>query len=368
MSSTGQSGPSNTSTSSIMTGGASTSMSNTVTNPSSSTPATSSSLLSNSQVQTQDTSTATGTQSFSSTQSLNSSSISSAISQTPSTLTTSTLPTSNVPTNTISSSFTASPTSLLSTTSSASNTTFTPTPITITSMPMPTPTMSSGAPAPTSSICTTPPIDTGILDNGDFEMGLNPWSLVLIDLFDTSYALSTPGANSSCTAFSVNMSENGLTQNLRANLVLRSDLVFTRPGAHLTISFFIRFAARNAAIVTLSDNNDVIQTISAFDYGPGGNFSGVEEGSLVVGDEGEAEGDWTQVVLPYVATEKLFELSFTFSLGSALENVIGLDQVAIFPDLGGAGGGGGGVSTTVTGTTAQESPATTLVTALRPRW
>ncbi|KAK5636448.1 hypothetical protein RRF57_012160 [Xylaria bambusicola] len=216
--------------------------------------------------------------------------------------------------------------------------------------------------------CISTPLDTGILDNGDFETGLSPWSLDLVDLFSTDYALisslssfppgSTPGggANGSCTAFEVRMAANPQTQDLRENLRLRSDLVFSRPGALLRISFYVRFAERNTARIVLSTNDELLLVVSALNYGPGGDatsagnttipanstsFStpptpiptsgstgGVRKGVTITPS---ADGQWTHVLVDYEAGDRLLQLLFSYELGNAPRNTIGLDQVAIDP-------------------------------------
>ncbi|KAI1323608.1 hypothetical protein F5Y16DRAFT_424885 [Xylariaceae sp. FL0255] len=173
-------------------------------------------------------------------------------------------------------------------------------------------------PSNATTLCVSPEIDTGILDNGDFENGLSPWSVNLVDLFSTSYALVTPGANGSCTAFEVSMESNARTEFLDENLLLLSDVVFSTSGAPLSISFWIRFAQRNAASVTLYANEELVETISAFDYGPGGSSAAVSN-------------PWTLLVIPYTSQDRLLQLSFSYDLSSAVSNQIWLDQVKIIP-------------------------------------
>ncbi|KAI0521040.1 hypothetical protein F5B22DRAFT_644284 [Xylaria bambusicola] len=209
--------------------------------------------------------------------------------------------------------------------------------------------------------CTSTPVDTGILDNGDFETGLSPWSLDLVDLFSTDYALissssfppgrtsSSGGANGSCTAFEVRMAANPQTQDLRENLRLRSDLVFSRPGAVLRIGFYVRFAERNAARLVLSANDRLLLVVSALNYGPGGDATNITTNSTSLsiptptplpGSGGvrkgvtvtpSADGGWTHVLVDYEAGDRLLQLMFSYELGSAPGNTVGLDQVAIDP-------------------------------------
>ncbi|KAI1348826.1 hypothetical protein F5Y01DRAFT_317324 [Xylaria sp. FL0043] len=261
------------------------------------------------------------------------------------------------------------PTPTFPSTSSLSNTT-----ITTSTSPTNPPT----SPYPSASTtCIPTAIDTGILDNGDFETGLSPWSLDLVDLFSTDYALVTTdpnsngnaggGANGSCTSFQVTMASNPQTAHLRENLRLRSDLVFSRPGSALRIAFYVRFSARNAARVVLSANDAQLLVVSALTYGPGGNDTtttstnantslngrrdtgarGKKRGGMNwpgangKGVKGAKEmkgvkevavgGEWTRIVVDYVAVDRLLQLSFSYQLDDALGNSIGLDQVAIFP-------------------------------------
>ncbi|KAI1162086.1 hypothetical protein F5B18DRAFT_673965 [Nemania serpens] len=218
----------------------------------------------------------------------------------------------------------------------------------------------------TTASCTTTPSDTGILENGDFETGLSPWSVDLLDLFSTTYALvssnpdsdsnstssldpnpsptllpipipSSPagagaGANGSCTAFAVSMSANPQTPHLVASLRLRSDLVFSRPGAILHISFSVRFARRNDARLVVSANGRVLRVVGApgLDLVPQDDRKG-GEGEKKGAEEEQGGCEWTRVEVDYAATDRLLQLSFAYVLGAAPENTIWLDQVAIFP-------------------------------------
>ncbi|KAI0551481.1 hypothetical protein F4679DRAFT_582644 [Xylaria curta] len=197
-----------------------------------------------------------------------------------------------------------------------------------------------------SGTCDPTPADTGILDNGDFETGLSPWSLDLVDLFSTDYSLSSllassslppffnlGGANGSCTSFSVTMASNPQTQNLRENLRLRSDLVFSRPGAALRITFFVRFAAQNSARLVLSANGQQLRTISAVDFGPGGDAEGGGNvtSAVRVKRQEETIGAWTPVLVDYITRDRLLQLMFSYGLDSAPGNTVWLDQVSIFP-------------------------------------
>ncbi|KAF2966609.1 hypothetical protein GQX73_g6947 [Xylaria multiplex] len=120
------------------------------------------------------------------------------------------------------------------------------------------------------------------------------------------------------------MSANAQTTDLRENLMLRSDVVFSRPGAMLTIAFSLRFSARNAARLVLSANGRRLRVFSAMNYGPGGNMTAGRRGG------------WTRVVLDYTTRDRLVQLSFSYQLDHAPANTIAIDQVAIFrarPDI-----------------------------------
>ncbi|KAI1309601.1 hypothetical protein F5Y03DRAFT_348135 [Xylaria venustula] len=155
------------------------------------------------------------------------------------------------------------------------------------------------------------------------------------------------------------MSANAQTQDLRENLRLRSDLVFSRPGAQLRISFWVCFAARNAARVVLSANDQQLFVVSALNYGPGGNYTSTststnsnsksangdgwggkrgmakQKGKLAVGGQrGACGGEWTHVVVDYEAVDRLLQLSFSYQLDAASGNIVGLDTVVILqPDV-----------------------------------
>ncbi|KAI0393771.1 hypothetical protein F5Y17DRAFT_287683 [Xylariaceae sp. FL0594] len=218
----------------------------------------------------------------------------------------------------------------------------------------------SPSPSPSTSVLLpcTPSSNTGILENGGFENGLSPWSVDLVDLFSTEYALLTSpfppssslpsspggaGANGTCTAFVVTMTSNPQTLNLRENLRLRSDLVFTSSSSFsfssssiLRISFQVRFAERNAARLLLWANDELLRVVSAFDYGPGGpDAAGNEEINTGGEQEGGDEEDdgllWTPITLDYTTRDRLLQLSFSFELDTAVGNTVALDEVGIFP-------------------------------------
>ncbi|KAI1130001.1 hypothetical protein F5Y10DRAFT_138698 [Nemania abortiva] len=251
--------------------------------------------------------------------------------------------TSTSPTSTLSSS---------STSTSTSTSTLTPTSSSSTTTSTSTSSSSSTTTSPpsTSPTCTPGSADTGLLPNGDFEAGLSPWSLDLVDLFDTSYTLdsSTPGANGSCTSFAVAMRTNPQTQSLRENLRLRSDLLaFSAPGTALHLSFYVRFARRNAAHLVLYANGQRLRVLRALDFTPVGDTVGTAA----------AAGGWTLVTMDYTTNDRLLQLSFSYELRAARNNTIWLDQVSIFPP---------GVSQSPPPTSLfLQPPATTLATAVR---
>ncbi|KAI0440154.1 hypothetical protein F4803DRAFT_553371 [Xylaria telfairii] len=123
------------------------------------------------------------------------------------------------------------------------------------------------------------------------------------------------------------MSTNGQTQNLRENLRLRSDLVFSRPGAALRVTFFVAFSARNAARLTLSANGQQLRVVNAVDFGPGGDAEAPGSGG---GSPETRIGRWTQVIVDYVTRDRLLQLTFSYGLEAAPQNTVWLDQVAIF--------------------------------------
>lgn len=124
------------------------------------------------------------------------------------------------------------------------------------------------------------------------------------------------------------MASNPQTTDLRENLILRSDLVFSVPGAVLRISFCVRFELRNAARLALSANGVPLRELGGADYGPGGDMGG--NGTRTEMGE-EEEGAWTRVEMDYTTRDRLLQLTFSYELDAAAENTIWLDQVAIFP-------------------------------------
>ncbi|KAI0019981.1 hypothetical protein F4780DRAFT_779908 [Xylariomycetidae sp. FL0641] len=198
---------------------------------------------------------------------------------------------------------TGSPTSSSSSSSSASTASSSST----------TTTTSSGAPAQ----CTTTPADTGLVANGDFETGLSPWSVDLVDLFTTSYRNGTPpGAEGSCSAFAVAMAHNPRTEDFVANLRLTSELLSLPPqqqqpgGGRWNVSFWVMFDRRNAAFLDVAANLVAVRTVRARDVRP---------------------RTWTRFVVPFLAQDTLLQLQFSFLLANAPENTISVDRVAVRP-------------------------------------
>ncbi|KAI1819303.1 hypothetical protein F4861DRAFT_534559 [Xylaria intraflava] len=151
------------------------------------------------------------------------------------------------------------------------------------------------------------------------------------------------------------MVTNAQTQDLRENLRLRSDLVFSLPGTILRISFYVRFAERNAARLALSANDEQLRVVSALNYGPGGDANGTGNSSALNprsvrgggSDKRSAKeglyntlnkteiaapgGEWTQITFDYTAHDRLLQLTFSYQLDSAPGNTMWLDQVSISP-------------------------------------
>ncbi|KAI0118283.1 hypothetical protein GGR51DRAFT_572280 [Nemania sp. FL0031] len=158
------------------------------------------------------------------------------------------------------------------------------------------------------------------------------------------------------------MTSNPQTRDLRENLRLRSDLVFSVPGSVLRLSFYVRFARRDAARVTLSANGQVVRVLRAVDYAPGGDTiptmtaiarrGAGKEG----GREGEEEDGWNLIAFDYTTPDRLLQLSFSYALETAEENTIWLDQVSIFPS---------GITHPPTPLSSSPPPATTFARAVR---
>ncbi|KAI1184498.1 hypothetical protein F5B17DRAFT_447021 [Nemania serpens] len=163
------------------------------------------------------------------------------------------------------------------------------------------------------------------------------------------------------------MSANPQTPHLVASLRLRSDLVFSRPGAMLHISFWVRFTRRNGARLVVSANGRVLRVVAGDEdeIESGARSGGGEDKQKGEGEgkeeDNESVGEWTRVEMDYTATDRLLQLSFAYVLGAARGNTIWLDQVAIFPSAvtypPGTGAGTSSLSSL--------PPTTTLATAVR---
>ncbi|KAG4223788.1 hypothetical protein PC116_g27749 [Phytophthora cactorum] len=153
-----------------------------------------------------------------------------------------------------------------------------------------------------------------MIENGDFEEGLSPWSIDLIDMMSTGYSLSSPGANGSCGAFHVHMRRNSLTNDIRANLRLVSPLISppAEPGMSWAVSFWVRFGSGRAtnSYVNLFANGEVAHRVDAADDGA---------------------TNWTRVEFPYTtaSSDRMLQLVFSFALGDAPSNEVWIDKVAM---------------------------------------
>ncbi|KAI8966489.1 hypothetical protein F5Y11DRAFT_157826 [Daldinia sp. FL1419] len=167
---------------------------------------------------------------------------------------------------------------------------------------------SSASPSCTSSS------SSKMIENGDFERGLSPWSIDMVDIMSTSYSVARPGANGSCGAFHVHMRRNSQTDDLRANLRLVSPLISppAQPGASWAVSFWVRFGSGRAtnSYVNLFANGEVAHRVDAAD---------------------EGATNWTRVEFPYTtaSTDHMLQLVFSFALGNAPYNDVWIDKVAM---------------------------------------
>ncbi|KAI1472449.1 uncharacterized protein F4812DRAFT_454262 [Daldinia caldariorum] len=153
-----------------------------------------------------------------------------------------------------------------------------------------------------------------MIENGDFEQGLSPWSIDMVDVMSTSYSLASPGANGSCAAFHVHMRRNSQTDDLRANLRLVSPLISppAETGVSWAVSFWVRFGSGRAtnSYVNLFANGEVAHRVDAAD---------------------EGATNWTRVEFPYttVSSDRMLQLVFSFALGNAPSNEVWIDKVAM---------------------------------------
>ncbi|KAI1650883.1 uncharacterized protein F4817DRAFT_312237 [Daldinia loculata] len=172
---------------------------------------------------------------------------------------------------------------------------------------------SSTSTASASPSCTSTS-SSKMIENGDFEQGLSPWSIDMVDVMSTSYSLARPGANGSCGAFHVHMRRNSQTDDLRANLRLVSPLISppASPGASWAVSFWVRFGSGRAtnSYVNLFANGEVAHRVDAAD---------------------EGATNWTRVEFPYTtaSSDRMLQLVFSFALGNAPSNDVWIDKVAM---------------------------------------
>ncbi|KAL7621517.1 hypothetical protein AAE478_008841 [Parahypoxylon ruwenzoriense] len=152
------------------------------------------------------------------------------------------------------------------------------------------------------------------IENGDFEHGLSPWSVDLVDIMSTSYSVANPGANGSCAAFHVAMRRNSQSEDLRSNLRLVSPMVSLPPArSRWAVSFWVRFGSRSdASYLNLYANYAVAHRVDA------------------------VSANWTRAEFEYTAgNERILQLVFSFVLGNAPANEVWIDKVAmdIIPDM-----------------------------------
>ncbi|KAH9895409.1 hypothetical protein F4778DRAFT_271115, partial [Xylariomycetidae sp. FL2044] len=179
--------------------------------------------------------------------------------------------------------------------------------------------------------------ETGF-ENGDFEQGLSPWSVDVVDALSTNYTLSRPGAEGSCTAFTVSMRANSQTDDLKSNLRLVSPVAMFAspgpgPGRRWLVSFRVRCRERNQAYLNVFANYALVQTVQSRDVFVAGGGGGSEE-----------EG-WTRIEFVYVAYDRVVQLIFSFILDTAMANEISVDKVEMEPLLTTQVGGGSGPAT-----------------------
>ncbi|KAI0172791.1 hypothetical protein GGR52DRAFT_421956 [Hypoxylon sp. FL1284] len=156
------------------------------------------------------------------------------------------------------------------------------------------------------------------IENGDFERGLSPWSVDLVDILSTRYGTAGPGADGSCRAFRVRMRRSSQTGDLRSNLRLVSPLVAAPApaGSRWTVSFWVRWRttmASSGSYVDLYANYAVAHRVEAAQ---------------------SAGGNWSRVAFPYTAgRDRNVQFVFSFVLGEAAPaDEVWIDKVAIGPD------------------------------------
>ncbi|KAI2614995.1 hypothetical protein GGR54DRAFT_642733 [Hypoxylon sp. NC1633] len=191
------------------------------------------------------------------------------------------------------------------------------------------PTLSSSSSSSSSSSadasCTsTPSSSIGSIENGDFEQGLSPWSIDLVDIMSTSYSVTRPGADGSCGAFHVAMRRNSQTDDLRSNLRLVSATVQlpASPGpepVRWAVSFWVRWANRNDnSYLLLYANYAVAHRVDANST----EWTRVEFPYVTAGDGVDGDGDGFD-------GGRMLQLEFSFVLGDAAANEVWIDKVAM---------------------------------------
>ncbi|KAI0837912.1 hypothetical protein F5Y06DRAFT_57359 [Hypoxylon sp. FL0890] len=160
--------------------------------------------------------------------------------------------------------------------------------------------------------CTATSTDDDIIENGDFEVGLSPWSIDLVDILSTSYSVASPGANGSCGAFHVSMKRNLQTDDLLSNLRLVSPLILLPPpGSEWTVSFWIRFGNGDGdSYLNLYANQVIAHRVDA---------------------SNTDSGNWTRVEFPYALNgdDRILQFVFSFVLGDAASNEVWIDKIAL---------------------------------------
>ncbi|KAI4860651.1 hypothetical protein F4820DRAFT_452691 [Hypoxylon rubiginosum] len=156
------------------------------------------------------------------------------------------------------------------------------------------------------SACTAAASDESI-ENGDFEQGLSPWSVDLVDVMSTHYGTAQPGAEGSCNAFNVRMRRNSQSDDLRSNLRLVSPMVSAPPSSRWNVSFWVRWATGDEdSYLNLYANYAVAHRVDA------------------------TSSNWTRVEFPYTTGEdRNLQFVFSFVLGAAPANEVWIDKVAM---------------------------------------
>ncbi|KAH8662358.1 hypothetical protein BX600DRAFT_498902 [Xylariales sp. PMI_506] len=201
------------------------------------------------------------------------------------------------------------------------------------------------------------------IENGDFENGLSPWYFESPEPRAEQYGPVSPdGAEGSCTSFRVQLFRTLASDSEKVNFALFSPLYDVEVGRPYQLSFWVKFAARNAAQVSVQANN--------FDTGVA---------SAVAWQFDEAS--WAKVTTSYTPSVGWVELVFQYLLMGAQENTVWIDRVQLTPMqivvTSSVQGQGGGSSITISplavttnftlsglDSTPSESPTTTRSTLI----